>query len=156
MVPGITTGSAVVEPLADAKALATTTTADPTANPTPKVINGHYQAPQHGPVYEVSPTPLGTIKKMRIITIGAGASGINMAYQTKKHLKNVSLVVYEKNADVGGTWTENRYPGCKCDIPQALYSLAQALNMSTQACTGVHRLRCPVSSAYATTPYARL
>ncbi|ERT00706.1 hypothetical protein HMPREF1624_01938 [Sporothrix schenckii ATCC 58251] len=124
MVPGITTGSAVVEPLADAKVLATTTTGRPTANPTPKVINGHYQAPQHGPVYEVSPTPLGTIKKMRIITIGAGASGINMAYQTKKHLKNVSLVVYEKNADVGGTWTENRYPGCKCDIPSHNYQFS--------------------------------
>lgn len=66
--------------------------------------------------YSVSDIPLGTIKAARIITIGAGASGINMAYQAKRHLKNVTLAVYEKNTGAGGTWFENRYPGCKCDI----------------------------------------
>lgn len=66
--------------------------------------------------YKVSEQPLGTIKPVRIITIGAGASGINMAYQAMRHLKNVEHIVYEKNEDVGGTWFENRYPGCKCDI----------------------------------------
>lgn len=66
--------------------------------------------------YKVSETPLGTIKEVKIITIGAGASGINMAYQVKKHLRKVTHVVYEKNEGLGGTWFENRYPGCKCDI----------------------------------------
>jgi hypothetical protein len=66
--------------------------------------------------YQVSDQPLGTIKPMRIICIGAGASGINMAYQTKNYLEQVELVCYEKNPEIGGTWYENRYPGCKCDI----------------------------------------
>lgn len=34
-----------------------------------------------------------------------------MAYQIQKHCENVELVIYEKNADLGGTWLENRYPG---------------------------------------------
>lgn len=76
-----------------------------------KDTNGHEVKP-----YIVWDQPLGTIKPIRMIAIGAGASGINLAYQTKNFLKNVELVVYEKNPDVGGTWYENRYPGCKCDI----------------------------------------
>ena len=56
--------------------------------------------------------------------MGAGASGINMAYQIKKHMRNVEHVVYEKNPSVGGTWFENRYPGCKCDIREFCLSLA--------------------------------
>src|SRR6185503_6465740 len=34
----------------------------------------------------------------------------------------VSFVVLEKNDDVGGTWFENRYPGCRVDVPNHLYS----------------------------------
>ena len=59
---------------------------------------------------------MGSLKHVRVICIGAGASGINMAYQTKKHLKNVELIVYEKNQDIGGTWYENNYPGCACGM----------------------------------------
>lgn len=66
--------------------------------------------------YQVWDQPIGTIKPMRVICIGAGASGINMAYQAKNFLERVDFVVYEKNQDFGGTWFENRYPGCKCDI----------------------------------------
>jgi hypothetical protein len=69
-----------------------------------------------GSKYKILEQPLGSIKPVRIICIGAGASGINMAYQTRQHLKNVELTIYEKNPDVGGTWYENRYPGCRCDV----------------------------------------
>jgi len=34
----------------------------------------------------------------------------------------VPFVVLEKNADVGGTWFENRYPGGRVDVPNHLYS----------------------------------
>ena len=50
-------------------------------------------------------------RKIKIITIGAGFSGILLAYQIQKHCQNVENVIYEKNADLGGTWLENRYPG---------------------------------------------
>jgi cation diffusion facilitator CzcD-associated flavoprotein CzcO len=64
---------------------------------------------------------LGTARPLRIITIGAGASGLNMAHQVEKYMQNVEHVIYEKNPDVGGTWFENRYPGCACDIPSHSY-----------------------------------
>jgi cation diffusion facilitator CzcD-associated flavoprotein CzcO len=62
------------------------------------------------------------------LTIGAGLSGIQLAYQIQKHCENVEHVIYEKNEDIGGTWLENRYPGCACDIPSHAYTLNFALN----------------------------
>jgi cation diffusion facilitator CzcD-associated flavoprotein CzcO len=46
-----------------------------------------------------------------VLTIGAGYSGIQLAYQIQKYTRNVELVIYEKNTNIGGTWLENRYPG---------------------------------------------
>jgi cation diffusion facilitator CzcD-associated flavoprotein CzcO len=69
-----------------------------------------------------------------------------MAYQIQKYCQNVEHVIYEKNAEIGGTWLENRYPGksnpktesvresdhkcigCACDIPSHAYTLNFALN----------------------------
>lgn len=50
-------------------------------------------------------------KKLRVITIGAGMSGIMMAYKIQEQMKNVEHQIYERNANIGGTWWENRYPG---------------------------------------------
>lgn len=66
-------------------------------------------------------------RKIRVLTIGAGVSGILMAYQIQKHAANVEHVIYEKNEDIGGTWLENRYPGCACDIPSHAYTYQFAL-----------------------------
>ncbi|KAH8812908.1 hypothetical protein F5884DRAFT_843976 [Xylogone sp. PMI_703] len=33
----------------------------------------------------------------------------------------VDIRIFEKNPDVGGTWWENRYPGCACDVPSRIY-----------------------------------
>jgi cation diffusion facilitator CzcD-associated flavoprotein CzcO len=74
--------------------------------------------------YEVLEQPLGTPRHIRIITIGAGASGLNMVRTLRKHLKNFEHVVYDKNPDIGGTWYENRYPRCKCDIPSHNYQFS--------------------------------
>ena len=38
------------------------------------------------------------------------------------------FVVWERDADVGGTWWANTYPGCQCDIPSHLYSFSFAPN----------------------------
>jgi cation diffusion facilitator CzcD-associated flavoprotein CzcO len=40
------------------------------------------------------------------------------------------LVALERSADVGGTWRDNRYPGCACDVPAALYSFSFELSPS--------------------------
>ncbi|KAH6663263.1 hypothetical protein F5X68DRAFT_266033 [Plectosphaerella plurivora] len=66
--------------------------------------------------------PVHSEKHIRIICIGAGASGLLVAYKLQKHFKNFSLVVYEKNEAVSGAWWENRYPGCACDVPSHNYT----------------------------------
>ncbi len=38
----------------------------------------------------------------------------------------VEVTIFEKNADVGGTWLENVYPGCRVDVPNQLYSFSFA------------------------------
>ena len=69
------------------------------------------------PTYTNNPQPddipileqlCGTRKKLRIAILGAGVSGINFFKRAEERLKNVELVCYEKNSDVGGTWLENR------------------------------------------------
>jgi cation diffusion facilitator CzcD-associated flavoprotein CzcO len=67
-------------------------------------------------------------RKLRVLSIGAGVSGILMAYQIQKLCENVEHVIYEKNEDIAGTWLENRYPGCACDIPSHAYTYNFALN----------------------------
>jgi cation diffusion facilitator CzcD-associated flavoprotein CzcO len=63
-------------------------------------------------------------KKLKIIHVGAGASGLLTAYKARKWLTNYELICYEKNPTIGGTWYENRYPGCACDIPAHTYTFS--------------------------------
>ncbi|KAH9205896.1 putative monooxygenase [Leptodontidium sp. 2 PMI_412] len=79
-------------------------------------------------VYEIPDVSFGSARQLRVICIGAGASGINLAYQFGRHMKNVDLQIYEKNEGVGGTWLENKYPGCACDIPAHNYQFSWAPN----------------------------
>lgn len=53
--------------------------------------------------------------------IGAGVSGIATAIRVQETMKDIDLDIYEKNHDLGGTWLENRYPGCACDVPAHAY-----------------------------------
>ena len=55
-------------------------------------------------------------RKLKVLTIGAGLSGIQTAYQIQKNTQNVEHVIYEKNANLGGTWLENRYPGTSVEL----------------------------------------
>ena len=64
---------------------------------------------------------------MDVAIIGSGFSGLGMAIALQKEGKR-SYVVLEKGAGVGGTWRENRYPGCACDVPSHLYSFSFAQN----------------------------
>jgi len=60
-------------------------------------------------------------RPLKVIYIGAGVSGIDAAIQFPKFVSNLELAIYEKNSDIGGTWFENRYPGCACDIPGMVF-----------------------------------
>lgn len=48
------------------------------------------------------------LRPMKVIVIGAGMSGLLCSIFYPRFLENVELIVYEKNADLGGTWYENR------------------------------------------------
>jgi len=58
-----------------------------------------------------------------VIVVGAGFGGLGLAIQLKKARRD-SFIVLERAADVGGTWRDNIYPGCACDIPAMLYSFS--------------------------------
>ncbi len=60
--------------------------------------------------YKIREVPSGTKSPKRIIVIGAGASGLDFAKHQQDLLENVETVIYEKNAEVSGTWIENKYP----------------------------------------------
>lgn len=74
--------------------------------------------------YRIKEQPLGSTRHLRIIGIGAGMSGINMIRTLRLHLTDYEHVIYEKNPSIGGTWFENRYPGCKCDVPSHNYQFS--------------------------------
>ncbi|OAA60207.1 Flavin monooxygenase-like protein [Niveomyces insectorum RCEF 264] len=78
--------------------------------------------------YRVTEAPLYTKRRLRIVCVGAGAAGLQIAYKAERALENIDLQIYEKNADIGGTWLENRYPGCTCDIPSHSYQFTWARN----------------------------
>jgi len=71
-----------------------------------------------------------------VVIIGAGMSGLLVAHRLEQ--AGVSFEILEKNDDVGGTWLENKYPGCRVDNPNHNYSYAFAqrhdwpLHFSTQ------------------------
>ncbi len=63
-------------------------------------------------------------KPFKVVVIGAGMSGIIAAYRLAE--ADVPYIVLDKNDDVGGTWLENSYPGCRVDVPNHYYSYSFA------------------------------
>lgn len=60
-----------------------------------------------------------------IAIIGAGLGGLAAAIQLKQ-TGYQNLILLEKGSKVGGTWAQNTYPGCSCDVPVALYQYSFA------------------------------
>ncbi|CAI7583624.1 hypothetical protein PCG10_008630 [Penicillium crustosum] len=65
-------------------------------------------------------------RKMRVVTIGAGFSGLLMAHKFQHRFPEleefVDHTIYEARNDVGGTWLINTYPGVQCDVPAHIYA----------------------------------
>src|SRR5579864_932370 len=58
-----------------------------------------------------------------VLIIGSGFAGLCMAIQLRLAGMD-SFLILERGADIGGTWRDNTYPGCACDIPSHLYSFS--------------------------------
>lgn len=63
----------------------------------------------NGVSYTIPDMYLGYRRPIRILVIGFGVSGINVARVLGQTIKdsNIALQIYEKNAELGGTWFEN-------------------------------------------------
>ena len=46
------------------------------------------------------------------------------AWRSRCRRQGVDFVIVEKADDIGGTWRDNSYPGCACDVPSHLYSFS--------------------------------
>ncbi|HEY7348400.1 MAG TPA: NAD(P)/FAD-dependent oxidoreductase [Ktedonobacterales bacterium] len=66
-------------------------------------------------------------RRVRVAIVGAGFSGLGLAIRLKQQGID-DFVVLERGADVGGTWRDNTYPGCACDVQSHLYSFSFAPN----------------------------
>ena len=62
-----------------------------------------------------------------VLVVGSGFGGIGAAVKLLE-AGHDDLVVLERGQQVGGTWRDNTYPGCACDVPTALYSFSFAPN----------------------------
>src|SRR5215213_3147308 len=65
--------------------------------------------------------------QVRVAIIGSGFAGLGAAIRLKQTGIH-DLVILERAGDVGGTWRDNTYPGCACDVHSHLYSFSFAPN----------------------------
>ena len=63
----------------------------------------------------------GPNQKFPIAIIGSGFAGVGMGIELRKAGID-SFTIFEREGDVGGTWRDNTYPGCACDVPSYVYS----------------------------------
>lgn len=82
----------------------------------------HRHEDRRGPTWHK--TEIAPDRDFHVLVIGAGMSGILAAWRLRQ--AGVPFTVVEKNPEVGGTWYENRYPGCRVDNPNHNYSYSFA------------------------------
>ena len=63
------------------------------------------------------------VESVDVLIVGTGFSGLGAAIKIKQQ-GGRSFVILERADEVGGTWRENHYPGCACDVPSHLYSFS--------------------------------
>ncbi|KAL4733923.1 hypothetical protein BDV11DRAFT_213295 [Aspergillus similis] len=73
------------------------------------------------PAFQIEEHPIDQVRPIKVGVIGGGLSGITAGILLPAKLPGLDLRIYDKNADLGGTWFENTYPGVRCDIPAHVY-----------------------------------
>ncbi len=76
---------------------------------------------------EREPTTTELPDRVDVAIVGGGFAGLGMAIKLKQAGRG-DFVVLERDDEVGGTWHQNTYPGCQCDVPSNLYSFSFAPN----------------------------
>ncbi|WP_225726104.1 MULTISPECIES: NAD(P)/FAD-dependent oxidoreductase [unclassified Nocardia] len=56
-----------------------------------------------------------------VLIVGSGFSGLGMGIALDR-AGIADYLIVEQAGDLGGTWRDNTYPGCACDVPTHLYS----------------------------------
>ncbi|KAK7926503.1 hypothetical protein PG985_003501 [Apiospora marii] len=104
-------------------------TLDTTATQAASTVNGNatkypephpHQTPRFREL-ELEQRYIDEPRKLRVVVVGAGLAGVIAGTLLPAKVPNIELTIFEKNADVGGTWFENKYPGVRCDIPAHVY-----------------------------------
>ena len=94
-----------------------------------------------------------------VLVVGAGFSGLCMGIKLLEAGTKDFLII-EKSSEIGGTWWENRYPGCACDVPSHLYSFSFERNPDwTRMFAGgpeIHEYLKACVERYGLAPYLRL
>jgi cation diffusion facilitator CzcD-associated flavoprotein CzcO len=67
------------------------------------------------------------LPEYEVVIVGSGFAGLGMAIQLRR-AGIEDFVVLERGDSLGGTWRDNHYPGCACDVPTPLYSYSFAPN----------------------------
>lgn len=70
---------------------------------------------------------MSTPRHVRIAIVGAGFGGIGAGIRLRRAGER-DFQIFDRGAEVGGTWRDNSYPGCACDVPSHVYSLSFAPN----------------------------
>ncbi len=83
--------------------------------------------------------PVLTPEYHDVVIVGAGISGICMACQLKRKFNIHDIKILERSEDPAGTWTNNTYPGCACDVPAPVYSFSFATRATGRRSTRSRR-----------------
>ncbi|MFE7127310.1 flavin-containing monooxygenase [Streptomyces sp. NPDC057617] len=95
---------------------------------------------------------------VRVAVVGSGFGGLGAAIRLRRE-GITDFVVLERAGSVGGTWRDNSYPGCACDVPSHLYSFSFAPNPDwPRAFSGQRHIRAyleRIADAFGLRPHLR-
>ncbi|GAA4876034.1 NAD(P)/FAD-dependent oxidoreductase [Kitasatospora terrestris] len=74
-----------------------------------------------------SAPPAPAVPHVKVAVIGSGFGGLGAGVRLRR-AGITDFVILERADAVGGTWRDNSYPGCACDVPSHLYSFSFAPN----------------------------
>jgi 4-hydroxyacetophenone monooxygenase len=71
-------------------------------------------------VPELQKVPAAARAKFKVLIVGSGMSGLLAGIRLQE--AGIPFEIVERHANVGGTWYQNTYPGCRVDSPNHTYS----------------------------------